>query len=215
MEEGPPVRLPNATTINDNKIGHLPLPGLSKKATKTRILADLKSASLVSIPQLTDDGCITNINDKTLTVSKDNKVILTGHRNRNDGLYDITFKSPHPNPKTSLTDNNFKMPCTYNIYSNKATTTKSKQHNQYIKNKTTKKDNQNPYNVDTISTKRLEELIESYKTENTDHAPEAKANVILQKQKKSKELAQFLHACCSSPVISTFINAIKNNHFLS
>ena len=69
-EEGPPIKLPNATTINDNKIGHLPIPELSKKATKTRILSELKSASLVSIPQLTDDGCTAEIDDKKLKVSK-------------------------------------------------------------------------------------------------------------------------------------------------
>ena len=39
--------------------------------------------------------------------------------------------------------------------------------------------------------------------------------MILQKQQKSAELATFLHGCCGCPVPSTFIRAIKNNHFIS
>ena len=37
-------------------------------------------------------------------------------------------------------------------------------------------------------------------------------NIIIEKNKSKKELAQYLHACCYSPSISTLIRAIKNNH---
>ena len=47
-EPGPPVTLPNSNTINDNKVGHIPLgPSISKKGSKARILKALKSANLV------------------------------------------------------------------------------------------------------------------------------------------------------------------------
>ena len=40
-------------------------------------------------------------------------------------------------------------------------------------------------------------------------------NVILRKQQKHSDLAEFLHGCCCSPVPSTFIKAITNNHFIT
>ena len=40
-------------------------------------------------------------------------------------------------------------------------------------------------------------------------------NVILQNNKRPAELAEFLHGCCGSPTKSTFLKAIKNNHFIS
>ena len=119
---GPPVKLPNASTINDTKAGYLPnLKMLSKKAKKTRILKDLKSANLISLPQLADDGCVTSMDDVDLVVEKDNKIVLTGTRNPNDGLYDvpIPYIAPHPNPKTSITENNFVMPKLHSITTDK------------------------------------------------------------------------------------------------
>ena len=40
-------------------------------------------------------------------------------------------------------------------------------------------------------------------------------NVIIHKDKIHEELVTFLHAACFSPVVSTFIRAIDNGHFLS
>ena len=42
-----------------------------------------------------------------------------------------------------------------------------------------------------------------------------KIQVILRQKQSAKELAQYLHASCFSPVISTWIQAIKNNNFIS
>ena len=41
------------------------------------------------------------------------------------------------------------------------------------------------------------------------------ANILICRDKSKSELAQYLHAACNSPSISTFIRAIKNNIFLS
>ena len=49
----------------------------------------LKSASLISLGQLTDDGCDVRMNDKKLKVTKEKETIMTGHRNFTDGLYDV------------------------------------------------------------------------------------------------------------------------------
>ena len=76
-EHGPSVKLPDAKTINDTKVGYIPLSAnLSQRAQKARVLKDLKSSSLISIGQLVNDGCTTVVNDATLTVSKDNKIII-------------------------------------------------------------------------------------------------------------------------------------------
>ena len=40
-----------------------------------------------------------------------------------------------------------------------------------------------------------------------------KLNVILRKDKTKQELANYLHACCFSPTVSTFIQAIRNGNF--
>ena len=40
-----------------------------------------------------------------------------------------------------------------------------------------------------------------------------KINIIIRKKQTHLDLARFLHAACFSPVPSTFIKAIKNNHF--
>ena len=47
------------------------------------------------------------------------------------------------------------------------------------------------------------------------HLNNEKINVIIKKDNKKEELAQFLHAACFSPVLSTFIKAIDNGHFVS
>ena len=86
-ESGPPVKLPNATTMNDNKVGYLSFSKvLYEKAKKVRILSDLESSSLISLSQLTDDGCKTTLAHDKIIVKNNNKVILQGTQNRLDDL---------------------------------------------------------------------------------------------------------------------------------
>lgn len=40
-------------------------------------------------------------------------------------------------------------------------------------------------------------------------------NVIIRRKQTHSELADFLYAACFSPVISTFLQAVKNNHFIT
>ena len=42
-----------------------------------------------------------------------------------------------------------------------------------------------------------------------------KLNIILRKQQKSSDLAEFLHGYAGGPVTSTFITAIQNKHFVT
>ena len=42
-----------------------------------------------------------------------------------------------------------------------------------------------------------------------------KLNIIIRKKTVSSDLAEFLHGACFAPVLSTWIIAIQNNHFLT
>ncbi len=103
---GPTVTIPNGDTIVASKQGQLPFSNkLSPSAKQAFVLDNLKSASLVSLGQLCDDGCIVTLTKSTLQVIKNNEVIMTGHRNFNDGLWDIPLQQdqcpPRP-PKSTI-----------------------------------------------------------------------------------------------------------------
>ena len=40
-------------------------------------------------------------------------------------------------------------------------------------------------------------------------------NVILRRDTKPADLAEFLHGCCGSPAITTFLKAIRNNQLIT
>ena len=50
--------------------------------------------SLLSIGHLCDKGCIAVFSKDNLRVLHNNKLILQGYRNTNDGLWDVPFVSP-------------------------------------------------------------------------------------------------------------------------
>ena len=205
------MKLPNSTVINDTKVGYLPLSNLlSTAAKKVRILKDLTSASLISIGQLADDGCTTTIDPNHLTVKKNGKVILTGTRNTDDNLYDIPIFQDHPNPKTNITPDNFVMPPLTGIHnaSSCQNTVKPSVHVATQPQVFSKKKH-TTYDINHISPKCFTSVITPYIHQNQ------KLNVILRKQQKHSDLAEFLHGCGGSPVPSTFITAIKNNQYLS
>ena len=47
---------------------------------------------MLSIGQLCDDGCIAIFEKSKLLILKSGEIILSGHRNLTDGLWDIPFK---------------------------------------------------------------------------------------------------------------------------
>ena len=60
---------------------------------KGHILQNLKSASLVAMGSLCDDGCTVILTDKDLRAINNNKVVLRGWRNQRDNLWDIPLQS--------------------------------------------------------------------------------------------------------------------------
>ena len=81
---------PDMTILKATQKGQLPLGNqLSKKAKEAAVLKDLNSASLISFGQLCDDDCQVLLDKHECRVTKNQKLIMQGWRNKNDGLWDI------------------------------------------------------------------------------------------------------------------------------
>ena len=134
---------------------------LSKAARKARILKDLKSTNLISIGQLADNGCQTSINEHKLEIKKQGKIILTGRRNCSDGLYDIPIFSSHPNPKSCIQDNNYKIPVIHNILPRLPQPTKYKKPQRTPKRY--KLYTRNEYHINHISSNNMDTILQETK----------------------------------------------------
>ena len=89
------VGLPNGTIIQStNNECHLDIPQLNKTAMKAHVIPALSHSSLVSIGQLCDAGCIATFNAKTVTITKDDKQIITGQRDTQTGLWRLPLRPP-------------------------------------------------------------------------------------------------------------------------
>ena len=88
-----PIVLPNQTIITATSKGIIPISTeLSPDGRTAKILPELKTALLISVGKLCDDGCKVMFDEKMMIARKNNKTILTGHRNERDGLYDIPIE---------------------------------------------------------------------------------------------------------------------------
>jgi len=100
--DGPTAITPTLETLKATKEGKLPFSNTSitSKALKTHVFPKLGSASLISVPQLCDDGCKVVFDKKHVCITKNKEIIITGRRNNIDGLWDILI------PVNSDTTNN-------------------------------------------------------------------------------------------------------------
>jgi len=90
LSNGPHATLPDNTQIQATMQGKLPLhPSLSPTAL---VYPNLNNESLLCIGQLCDDGCIAIFEKLKLSIVKNGKIILSGHRNFVDGLWDVPFQ---------------------------------------------------------------------------------------------------------------------------
>ena len=205
-----------------NTTRHLPmLPSLSTKSRHAAVLLQLKSTSLISLGELCDNDFKTELTKKDLKVCKNNKLILLRTRNKFDRLWDILIKS-------QLQHYNYIRP--------------PLQGNLYKSNYSVKHNHFSPFldslshlvdstlsTLNKYSTKvglpkisqfmaALNPLIDQNTFDSITHSNTKinnKAIVIIRKKQIKKELAQCLHAACMSQTPSTFLRAIKNNHFVS
>ena len=93
LYNGPTCKLPNGQTITPKETGIIPnIPELNEEAKQAHIHPMIKNSSLLSIGQLCDDGCSAIFTKEKLQVIKNNKIIMTGKRNAEDGLWDVPVK---------------------------------------------------------------------------------------------------------------------------
>ena len=215
---GPKVVLPNNSTIGVTKIAQLPFStDLSDRAKNAMILPGLKSASLVSIGQLCDDGVNVVFNKTKLVAIKNNKIILQGTRNLSDGLWDIPIHKKH------ITSDNYPPPNIHpGIYSAKpppvqkgTISSKNIPKTQEVlrpPNYLRKLDHLIQDNIDYIDIDK--QLKQDNKTVKIQIRPDNPSMaVIINKKQTHAELARYLHTTCFSPVKSTFLKGIKKHHF--
>jgi hypothetical protein len=115
---GPTVRLPDNTTIKASHQGTVNFNSnqLSSNASNAHILPNLHNSSLISLGQLADDNCIPvlskneiniykNTNNNKHHTNKLNNKVLSGPRNKVDGLWDINVPTTNLHSSKSLNSN--------------------------------------------------------------------------------------------------------------
>ena len=213
---GPLVVLPDADSIPPSHQGTLTLhPNLSKDASTGTILPQLKSASLLSLGQLCDGNCDILLQKKKLYVLKNKKIVLQGHRNPTDKLWDI------PIQKSQLHASNYVEPTTHaGLYLSKnkpsnsvplLSKAKAKKYKKSTYNHSLQSSNDiiDSNDFDNAIHKQLQLDAKNYKLAQV--LP--KVNIVLRKRQPHLDLVSFLHGACFAPVVSTWIKAINNGHF--
>ena len=93
--DGPTVQLPNNATMNATKTESIPLQGSrSTHKKKSHVFDGINIPSLISLGQLYDDEFIAILDKNEINILKNNTVVLRGHRNRTDVLWDIPISIP-------------------------------------------------------------------------------------------------------------------------
>lgn len=96
------VILPNGSTMSSDTTTTLNLPHLTPEAKQAHVFPDLHK-SLVSIGQLCDAGCTATFNKTSVTVHKNNNIVVTGTRNTTNGLWEILLP-PNDSPNVLTND---------------------------------------------------------------------------------------------------------------
>ena len=89
LNNGPRATLPDNTMIQASTTGNLPLH--SDLTIPSLVYPKLTSELLLSVGQLCDNGCFVLFHEHGLLIFKNNQLVLSGKRNKNDGLYDVPF----------------------------------------------------------------------------------------------------------------------------
>ena len=87
---GPTFQVANGNVIKPDLRANLKMSNkLSPKAQSPHVFNDITTGSLISMGQLCDDDCITIFTKFDVIVLKHNQVIITGLRDRTNGLWNI------------------------------------------------------------------------------------------------------------------------------
>ena len=81
--------------MSATRTGNIPQEiSLSAHAKKAHTFDGLQSASLISSGQLCDDDCVAILDNNGINIFNGKKLILKGHRNKIDGLWDTPILIP-------------------------------------------------------------------------------------------------------------------------
>ena len=236
---GPTVTLPNHSTITADRIAQLPLSDkLSTNAQTAHVLPGLTTSTLLSVGKLCDDDCdvIFRRDDVQILKNKNavsaflscQRPIIKGKRNYSNKLWDITL----PQPIESTPRHQIVLPVIHGaLYSRQLSTT----HSPSVKQQKPKRKMSEHYNnifadMDQyIDLAECDYIVQHQLKEDRINMPRQQAtlspsdvsitpinhhlNVILRKDEHKTDLMNYLHGCCFWLVKSTFLKAIKNNHF--
>ena len=93
--DGTTVQLPNNETMSATRTGNIQLTrSIIIHAKKAHIFYGLHSASLIFLFQMYDDECVAILENNEINIRKGKTLILKIHRNKIDGLWDITTSRP-------------------------------------------------------------------------------------------------------------------------
>lgn len=157
--------------------------------------------------------------DKKVYVVKNNDVLLSGDRDDTDKLFNIPLRTKDDYDLHQIEYNIKKPkihPSVYKTTSSLSTPSSNSTKPSFFKAKIKiKKSFTNIF-------RHMDHLIDDFcdnhilrKQKKEDQIFSHQAFVILQHDKMKKELAQYLHAALFSPVRSTLLLAVQNNHFIT
>ena len=158
---------------------------LSKKGKTASVMPDMKT-NLISVPQLSDNGCVCQLHGtKVIATCGDTTVI--SNRDEETGLWTIPIETKNENA-TTITE----------LENSNQTGMNKKRIRKKKRNKSSRD-----------RRKKLLQLVN--KTTNIIKQPTLEVAYNAYQQKLSAHLMAYLHVCMGAPVVKTYINAIKNN----
>ena len=79
--------LPDCSKMEYSHLEKIHIPGLIKQARQIHIYPKTKTAPIISLGVLCDDGCTITIDNQVMSVHKNGQEIIKGTRNKQTGMW--------------------------------------------------------------------------------------------------------------------------------
>ena len=86
------LRLQDGITMESSNIAALQIPGLSKQARQIHIYPKIKTAPLLSLGVLCDNGFTITLQKQDISVQNNGQEIMKGSRNKQTGMWEVPMK---------------------------------------------------------------------------------------------------------------------------
>ena len=87
------ARLPNVIKMESSHIATLQIPGLRKQARQIHIFPKMKTAPLILLGVLCDDGCTMTLDKQDTSVHKNGHEIMKGTKNRETVMWEVPLET--------------------------------------------------------------------------------------------------------------------------